>query len=229
MTPVIGITCYLERARWGTWDRRVALLPDAYVARVQDAGAHAVLLPPDPASGADLVGRLDGLLLAGGPDVDPARYGAAAHPLTVCHPERDAGEFAVLAAALELDLPVLGVCRGAEVLAVHYGGTLHQHLPDLLGGDRRHQPGDGVYGRHTARFARGSLVADVYGEHAEINSYHHQAVDDPGGLIVTGRSDDVLVEAVEDPARRFVLGLQWHPEQDGDVRPFSALVTAARS
>jgi putative glutamine amidotransferase len=225
--PVIGITCYVEHATWGAWERRAALLPYPYVERLREAGAYPVVLPPDPEAGTDLLGRLDGLVLAGGADVDPERYGAPVHPATITRPERDAGEMAMLAAALELDLPVLGVCRGAEVLAVYYGGTLHQHLPDLLGSER-HLPGAGVYGHHGARFLPGSMIAKLYGEHTEINSYHHQAIADPGGLAVTGWSDDEVVEAVEDPAHRFVLGVQWHPEQAGDVRPFAALVDAAR-
>ena len=242
MRPLIGITCYVELANWGGWDRRAALLPYQYVQRVREAGGLPVVLPPDPDTAVELVGRLDGLVLAGGADVEPARYGAAAHPATVCRPERDAGELAVLAAALAVDLPVLGVCRGAEVLAVQYGGTLHQHLPDLLDGDHRHLPEPGVYGRHGVWFAKGSTVAAIYGgEYLKVNSYHHQAVADPGRLRVTGWSDDDLpagagrtaglptgvIEAVEDPDRRFVLGVQWHPEQDGDTGPFAALVAAA--
>jgi putative glutamine amidotransferase len=226
---LIGITAYVEQARWGVWDQRAVLVPERYVAMVRAAGARAVLLPPDEAGAADLVRRLDGLLLSGGADIEPARYGAAdRHELTVTRPDRDAGEFSVLEAALDADLPVLGVCRGMELLAVAYGGALHQHLPDVLGGDLRHQPAPGVYGSHPARFAPGSRAAAIFGERAEVNSYHHQAVADPGKLAVTGWSDDDLVEVVEDPSRRFVFGVQWHPEAMADVRPFAALVAAAR-
>jgi putative glutamine amidotransferase len=227
--PLVGITAYAEPARWGVWDTRAVLVPEAYVRMVRDAGARPVVLPPDdlggPADAAALVARLDGLVLAGGADVEPARYGAVAHPTTRTRPDRDAGELAVLAAALDADLPVLGVCRGMELLAVAYGGTLVQHLPDLLGNER-HQPAPGVYGTHPARFAPGSRAAAVFGPTAEINSYHHQAVDKPGTLAVTGWADDDVVEAVEDPRLRFVLGVQWHPEEAGDVRPFAALVAA---
>ncbi|HLL67025.1 MAG TPA: gamma-glutamyl-gamma-aminobutyrate hydrolase family protein [Micromonosporaceae bacterium] len=226
MTAVIGVTAYVEPARWGPWDARAALLPEGYVRLIAAAGGRAIILPPDERDAKDLIGRLDGLVLAGGADVDPARYGAPAHPRTVCRPDRDAGELAVLAAALDADLPVLGVCRGAELLAVGYGGTLHQHLPDVLGNER-HQPAPGVYGMHPATFTPGSLVAGIFGATAEINSYHHQAVDDPGGLTVTGWADDGVIEAVEDPERRFVLGVQWHPEEAADIRPFAALVRAA--
>ena len=139
MKPVIGITSYVDNARWGVWDARAVLVPDSYVQMVRAAGGRAVVLPPDDADATDLVRRLDGLVLAGGADVDPARYGARPHPRTVFKPDRDEGEFAVVGAALAADLPILGVCRGTELLAIAYGGTLHQHLPDLIGNER-HQP-----------------------------------------------------------------------------------------
>jgi putative glutamine amidotransferase len=223
--PLVGITAYVEPARWGVWDTRAVLIPEGYARLVQEAGARPVVLPPSPDGAADLIRRLDGLVLAGGADIEPAHYGAPAHPLTKTRPDRDGGEFAVLAAALDADLPVLGVCRGMELLAVACGGTLTQHLPDVLGNER-HQPSPGVYGAHPARFAPGSLAAGIFGEVAEVNSYHHQAVDDPGSLTVTGWADDDVIEAVEDPGRRFVLGVQWHPEEASDVRPFAALVKA---
>ena len=225
--PLIGITAYVEQARWGVWDQRAVLIPDSYVRMVQAAGGRAVVVPPDESDAPDLVARLDGLVLAGGADIEPARYGAQPHVTTVTRPDRDRGELAVLSAALEADRPVLGVCRGMELLAVAYGGTLHQHLPDLLG-TTRHQPAPGVYGAHPAHFVAGSYAAKIFGAHADVNSYHHQAVDDPGTLTVTGRCDDGIIEALEDPALRFVLGVQWHPEAAGDPRPFAALVTAAR-
>jgi putative glutamine amidotransferase len=224
--PLIGITCYVEQARWGNWDMRAVLVPESYVRLVREAGARAVVVPPDDADAPDLIRRLDGLVLAGGADISPERYGAAAHELTITRPDRDAGELAVLGAALDADLPVLGVCRGVELLAVAYGGSLHQHLPDLLD-TMRHAPEPGVYGAHKARFAPGSRAAAIFGDTAEVNSYHHQAIADPGGLTVTGWSDDEVIEAAEDPARRFVFGVQWHPEAAGDVRPFAALVRAA--
>jgi len=133
---------------------------------------------------------------------------------------------AVARAAVDIDLPVLGVCRGMELLAVAYGGTLHQHLPDLLGHER-HQPGAGVQGMHAAHFVAGSRAAKIFGASAEVNSYHHQAIDDPGRLTVTGWAEDDVIEAVEDPSLRFLVGVQWHPEAQLDVRPFAALVEAA--
>ncbi len=227
MRPLIGITAYVEPAAWGVWEMRAVLVPEAYVLMVTEAGGRAVVLPPDSAGAADLVRRLDGLVLAGGADIEPSRYGAEPHELTVTRPDRDAGEAAVLGAALDADLPVLGVCRGMELLAVAYDGRLHQHLPDVLGGASKHAPAPGVYGSHQATFAPGSIAATVFGAAAEVNSYHHQAVSDPGKLTVTGRADDGVIEAVEDPGRRFVLGVQWHPEMAGDPRPFRALVEAA--
>jgi putative glutamine amidotransferase len=223
---LIGITSYVEQARWGAWDMRAVLVPESYVRLVHEAGARAVVVPPDEVDAPDFVRRLDGLVLAGGADIEPARYGAAPHELTVTRLDRDRGEFAVLNAALDADLPVLGVCRGAELLAVAYSGTLYQHLPDRLGTER-HAPEPGVFGAHPARFVPGSRAAAIFGETAEVNSYHHQAIADSGELIVTGWSDDDVIEAVEDPARRFVIGVQWHPEAAGDVRPFAALVRAA--
>jgi putative glutamine amidotransferase len=225
MRPVIGVTAYVEQAHWGPWqDLPTVLLPYTYVSVVAAAGGRAVVLPPDDLD-ADVLDRLDGLLLAGGADVDPARYGAAPEPLTEPRPDRDAGEITLLRAALDRDLPVLGVCRGMQLLAVAYGGRLHQHLPDVLGHEK-HRPGAGVYGSHGVRWRPGSRIAALMGTDTEVNTYHHQGVADPGGLTVTGWADDGLPEAVEDPALSFVLGVQWHPEAVGDLRTFQALVEA---
>jgi putative glutamine amidotransferase len=183
------------------------------------------VLPPD-GSDADVLGMLDGLVLAGGADLDPEWYGAPAEPLTDTRPARDAGELLLTRAALDADLPVLGVCRGMQLLVVAAGGRLHQHLPDVLGHEK-HRPAPGVYGSQPARFTDGSRIAALMGDDVEINCYHHQGVADPGTLTVTGRADDGLPEAVEDPARRFVLGVQWHPEVTRDERLFGALVRAA--
>jgi putative glutamine amidotransferase len=221
--PVIGITCYVEHARWGTWDMSAALLPYRYVEQVAAAGALPVLLPPRTAEAAEVLDRLDGLVIAGGADVDPGRYGEEPHPETEgLRPDRDAGEFAILAEALRRDLPVLGICRGMQVMAVHAGGRLIQHMPDEVG-HHGHRPGPGEYGTHGARFAPGSLVASLLGETAEVNSYHHQGVADPGTLTVTGWADDGTVETLEVPGRRFALGVQWHPEATPDNRLFLAL------
>lgn len=234
--PVIGISTYVEPASWGPWrEVPAALLPYGYVRAVTAAGGQPVLLPPDvggagesarPAA-ADLLGVLDGLVLAGGADLDPRLYDAPAHPETRSRPDRDSSEVALLTSALAADLPVLGVCRGMQLLAVAHGGRLHQHLPDVVG-HHRHQPGPGLYGSHPVSFAPGSRIAALMAGVAEVNAYHHQGVADPGTLTVTGWADDGVVEAVEDPARRFVVGVQWHPEAADDGRLFAALVTAAR-
>ncbi|GAB3955944.1 gamma-glutamyl-gamma-aminobutyrate hydrolase family protein [Micromonospora vulcania] len=193
---------------------------------VTAAGGRAVVLPPDDEDDGVLA-VLDGLLLAGGADVGPGRYGQPADPRTEYRPDRDAGELTLLAGALASDLPVLGVCRGMQLLAVAYGGTLHQHLPDVVGHEA-HRPAPGVYGAHPVRFAPGSLAATVLVGVDRVNSYHHQAIADPGRLAVTGWAADGVIEAVEDPSRPFVLGVQWHPENELDPRPITALVGAAR-
>lgn len=230
--PVVGISAYQERARWGVWDLEAVLVPAAYVDAVADAGGVPVVLPPAAVVGeeaAGLVRRLDALVLAGGADVSPARYGAVPHAETVgLRPERDAAEVALLRAAAARDLPLLGVCRGMQVMAVAAGGTLLQHMPDVVG-DARHRPAPGVYGEHGARFAAGSLAARIMGETAPVNSYHHQGVESPGSLVVTGWADDGTPETLEDPSRAFVLGVQWHPEATSDRRVFTALVDAARA
>jgi putative glutamine amidotransferase len=224
--PIIGITTYVEPASWGVWhDVEATLVPNAYVDAVTLAGGRPVLLPPD-GTDAGVLDVLDGLVLAGGADLGPELYGSAPEPLTDTRPVRDAGEMLLARAALQGDVPVLGVCRGMQLLVVAAGGRLHQHLPDVLGHEK-HRPAPGVYGSQPARFAEGSRIAALMGDDVEINCYHHQGVADPGTLTVTGRADDGLPEVVEDPAGRFVLGVQWHPEVIRDVRLFGALVQAA--
>jgi putative glutamine amidotransferase len=227
MRPIIGITSYVLPASWGVWhDLPSALVPYDYVAAVREAGGRAVLLPPDDED-ADVLTALDGLVLAGGPDLEPRWYGAEREPLTESHPERDEGEFLLARRALEIDLPLLGVCRGMQLLTVAAGGRLHQHLPDRLGHEK-HRPAPGVYGEQEARFEPGSRIAALMGDDVAIQCYHHQGVADPGSLTITGRTDDGVPETIEDPARRFVLGVQWHPEVVRDRRLFGALVEAAR-
>jgi putative glutamine amidotransferase len=224
--PLIGISAYVEPADWAVWRGvRAVLVPEAYTRAVTAAGGRAVVLPPDD-SDADVLAILDGLLLAGGADVGPGRYGQQPHPRTEDRPDRDAGELTLLTAALAADLPVLGVCRGMQLLAVAYGGTLDQHLPDVLGSEA-HRPAPAVYGTHPVRFAPGSLAARTMAGIEQVNSYHHQAVATPGRLAVTGWAADGVIEAVEDPGRPFVLGVQWHPEIEPDPRPITALVRAA--
>jgi putative glutamine amidotransferase len=226
MRPIIGITTYVEPASWGVWhDLETTLIPHGYVEAVTLAGGRAVLLPPDDAD-AGVLRVLDGLVLAGGADLGPELYDAPPEPLTDSRPRRDSAEMLLTRAALDADLPILGVCRGMQLLAVAAGGRLHQHLPDVLGHEK-HRPAPGVYGSQQARFAGGSRIAALVGGDVEIDCYHHQGVADAGTLTVTGRTEDGLAEAVEDPARRFVLGVQWHPEVSRDTRLFGALVEAA--
>jgi putative glutamine amidotransferase len=234
--PVIGLCASLERARWGVWDTPAHLLPREYADAVQRAGGLALLLPPDPSALTDpdpLLDLLDGLILAGGSDIDPATYGARAHPATVgINPERDAFEIALAQRAVQRDLPFLGICRGMQVLNVARGGTLLQHLPESHGhDDHRRTPGTFEGSDHQVRLQAGSLAARAAGEEVHRSlSHHHQGVDALGeGLVVTGHSAlDDLPEAVELPGARFVLGVQWHPEADETSRLIAALVDDAR-
>ncbi|TQM45446.1 gamma-glutamyl-gamma-aminobutyrate hydrolase family protein [Pseudonocardia cypriaca] len=226
--PLVGITAYGERARYGVWDNAAVLLPRTYPDVVIAAGGVPVLLPPVLESAA-AVDRLDAVVLAGGPDVGPDRYGASPHPRTgEPRPERDAAELAVLHRALERGIPVLGVCRGAQVLNVGLGGTLVQHVPDAVG-HSGHNPSPGVFGTVEVALEPGSRVGAALGSTATVRCHHHQALDRlADGLVVTGRATDGLVEAVELADVPFVVGVQWHPEEDAtDVRLMAALVTAA--
>lgn len=230
--PVIGICSSLERARFGAWDEVAALLPRAYIDAVQRGGGLAVMLPPDAHAQSDpdeILDLLDGLVLAGGVDVDPASYGAQAGPHTVGSvPERDSFEVALTRRAVERDMPVLGICRGMQVLNVTRGGTLVQHVPDVVGNDE-HRRNVGTFdgNDHPVRLTPGSLAARVAGEEHHIaRSHHHQAIDAVGeGLEVTGWAEgDELPEAVEMPAKRFVVGVQWHPEADQSSRVIANFV-----
>ena len=233
--PVVGICTALEHARWSVWDQEAMLLPRSYVDRVQAAGGRAVLLPPDPRAVEDpdeVLELLDGLILAGGADIDPAAYGAEPHPATTgTVPERDAFEIALTRGALERDLPLLGICRGRQLMNVATGGTLLQHLPDSQGHeDHRRVLGSFDGSDHDVRLAPGSLAARAAGEERHgTKSHHHQGVDRLGeGLVVTGWAElDDLPEAVEMPGRRFALGVQWHPEADPASGVVAALVAAA--
>jgi putative glutamine amidotransferase len=238
MTPVIGITAYDDQAEWRNWKARAALLPYAYVNAVRRGGGRPVLLPPDgdENEASETVVGLDGLVVSGGPDIDPARYGKDRHPRTQPSvPVRDAWDLAVTGAALTAGVPVLAICRGMQVLNVCRGGTLHQHVPDLVD-HKRHEGGTGWYGRHQVRVNPGSMLAGILPEPGffEVPTHHHQAVDLLGhGLRAVAWEEDGVVEAVEaGPSELgglsgFVLGVQWHPEQGDDARLFGALAGAA--
>ncbi len=219
------------------WNQRAALLGFGYITAIQAAGGLAIMIPPDPAlieEPDEMLDRIDGLILAGGADIDPSNYGAEAHPKTRGSvPERDRPEIALTRQAVERDMPVLGICRGMQLINVALGGTLRQHLPDLVGHDEhRRNPGSFENSDHDVRLQPGSLAERAAGEELHgTKSHHHQGIDRLGeGLIVTGRSTlDDLPEAIELPDRRFVLGVQWHPEADEKSRVVGALVDEARA
>jgi len=233
--PMIGLTAYAQRVQYGCNDVLAGMLPMTYVKAVHATGGRAVLITPDDPD-PDVLESLDGIMFSGGGDVDPAHWGAEKHPATDADPLRDTAELILMKAALERDLPTLGVCRGMQVMAVATGGSLHQHLPDLIGHERhRAAPGTdplaadaSAYGRHDVVVKPGSQAQALLGSHLTVNSFHHQAVDDPGTFTPTGWCpDDRVIEIIEDPRRSFALGVQWHPERTGDLRVFAALAEAA--
>jgi putative glutamine amidotransferase len=227
--PLIGITSYLEHATFGIWQADCALLTRDYVDSVARSGGVPVLLPPIGDGAAELVARLDGLILSGGPDVSPSRYGEQQQPRTeATRPDRDAYEFALLAAALAADLPILAICRGAQVLNAALGGTLHQHLPDQVGNEG-HRPRPGRFGTTHVTLTRGSRAAAALGAETTVRCHHHQAIDKVAAdLTVTATAGDGTVEAVEHRTRAFTVGVQWHPEQVAtDDRLTRALIQAA--
>ena len=233
--PTIAITCSIGDIRSGAWDEHAAYSPIAYVRAVQRAGARALLLVADELDAADpqeVLDNIDGVILSGGgSDVVPARYGARRHPKTAAEePGRDDFELALARAARDQDIPLLGICRGMQLLNVAYGGTLHQHLPDVLGHDR-HRELPAAFARHEVRIEPGSLAANATEKHTEaVLSHHHQGPDAIGeGLRVSGRASlDDSPEAIEDRTARFILGVLWHPEEDERSRVVEALVVAAR-
>lgn len=233
--PIIGVTSYLEQAQTGVWDVRASFLPQVYLNGVTDAGGIAVVLPPQPVSAGiaeRIVASLDGIILSGGADVDPARYGQQPHLRTAPPREdRDSFESALLQAAIDVELPFLGICRGAQILNVELGGTLTQHLPDIIG-DNRYQLGDGEFNRIQVEVDPDTQIAEVLGDNPKAPAalYHHQAIDKLGsGLTVTSRSDDGVIQSLELGSVPFGIAVQWHPEENPeDRRLFAGLVRAAR-
>jgi gamma-glutamyl-gamma-aminobutyrate hydrolase PuuD len=223
---VIGITTYVEPASWGHWQLEAALIPYDYVRAVERAGGRALLVPPDDDAIEETLDRLDAIVFSGGNDLEPSSYGAEAHPATGgTNPARDRGELALLQAALARDLPVLAICRGVQVLNAARGGDLVQHLPEVVGHEE-HRAVPGQWSEHGVRVDPSSKVPAVDGT---VRSHHHQGLGRIGeGLREVAWADDGTVEAVEDPDKRFVVGVLWHPEAGADQVLFDRLVEEAR-
>ena len=236
MIPLIGISTYVADVSWSSWERTSAVLPESYFELVAAAGGRPLLLPPPhtgeggPGAGAaEVIAVLDGLVLTGGGDVDPTAYGESPDPhVGGVNPIRDQSERALLACALEADLPVLAICRGCQILNVELGGTLHQHLPDTIGEDT-HRRAPLVFGDVDVATEPGTRAAEIFGATTTVLCSHHQSISQLGrGLVPTAHASDGVIEAVELPDARFVLGVQWHPEEGLDRRPFDALMAAAK-
>jgi putative glutamine amidotransferase len=232
--PVIGVTSYVEPATWSHWrDVPAALVPFAYVRQIRGAGGLALVVPPLPEDATEddareILSRVDGLIIAGGVDVEPSRYGHDPHPLTRSpRPDRDDSELLLARVTADDDVPLLGVCRGMQVMAVAAGGTLEQHLPDVIG-TTTHAPGVGMYGTHLVRPAPGTVVGRILGDEVTVATYHHQGVADAPGYLSSAWAEDGILEAIEDPDAMFRVGVQWHPEAGDDARLFEWLVEAAR-
>jgi putative glutamine amidotransferase len=227
--PIIGVTTYLTSARFGAWEEDSALVPASYVRAVEAAGGRALLVPPSMDGIDETLDRLDGLLFSGGSDLDPELYGQDRHPETNgVAPERDEAELALLSAALERDMPVLAVCRGSQVLNVGLGGDLVQHLPEVVG-DNKHKHTPGTFADHDVDLVSGTRVQQILGDHAPVKSHHHQGYGRLGeGLREAARANDGTIKALEDPARRFAVGVLWHPEAGEDFALFEELVAEAR-
>jgi putative glutamine amidotransferase len=226
--PVIGITTYVTPAKWSYWDTEAALIPADYVYAVERAGGRALLVPPSEDGVEETLQALDGLLFSGGSDLDPGLYDQEPHEETFgIHEARDRAELALLEAALERDMPVLAICRGSQVLNVARGGDLVQHLPEVVG-DEKHKHTPGTFADHDVTLEEGTRLGSLLGDHAPVKSHHHQGIGRIGqGLRVAAHAEDGTVEAVEDPDRRFAVGVLWHPEAGEDARLFEELVREA--
>ena len=226
--PVIGITTYVTPAKWSYWDTEAALIPADYVYAVERAGGRALLVPPSEDGVEETLQALDGLLFSGGSDLDPGLYDQQPHDETFgIHEGRDRAELALLEAALERDMPVLAICRGSQVLNVARGGDLVQHLPEVVG-DEKHKHTPGTFADHEVTLEDGTRLGSLLGDRAPVKSHHHQGIGRIGeGLRVAAHAEDGTVEAVEDPDRRFAVGVLWHPEAGEDARLFEELVREA--
>jgi putative glutamine amidotransferase len=227
--PLIGITTYVTPAKWSYWELEAALIPADYVRAVERAGGRALLVPPSEDGVEETLEALDGLLFSGGSDLDPGLYEQEPHDETFgIHEERDRAELALLEAALQRDMPVLAICRGSQVLNVARGGDLVQHIPDVVG-DEKHKHTPGAFADHDVTLADGTRLASLLGDRAPVKSHHHQGIGRIGeGLRVAAHAEDGTVEAVEDPNRRFAVGVLWHPEAGEDMQLFEELVREAK-
>lgn len=225
MRPLIGITCYVDHARWGVWETQAALLPYGYVVAVQRAGGRAVLLPPCDDTAPETVAALDGIIFSGGPDLDPALYGAEPEPdIIATRTQRDSSEVALMKAALESRTPLLGICRGMQLLNVVLGGDLDQDLPGIL-----HLEQPGQLARHDVTIAPDCSLGRLLGERAPVHSHHHQGLRQLGaGLTAVAWAEDGVVEGIE-VHKGSGIGVMWHPEVSEDRRLFEALVAEARA
>tara|TARA_B100000212_G_scaffold188027_1_gene141840 strand:- start:4744 stop:5433 length:690 start_codon:yes stop_codon:yes gene_type:complete len=228
MKPIIGITCCMREARYSDFVRHAAILPSAYISMVDKVGGVPMIIPP-AGDMTILLDSIDGLIVSGGPDISPANYNEEPGPMTTeFYPEQDYSEMGLIERALERDMPLLGICRGMQILSVAHGGRMHQHLDTTPG----HEGHGGFFGKSTEHgvvVERGSQLASIMGDSFTVNSLHHQGVSDAGSLEVTARADhDGLIEGVERKDKKFCLGVQWHPERKGHDLLFSALIQAAR-
>jgi putative glutamine amidotransferase len=229
MRPVIGITSYAEEVQMGVWIEEAAVVPLAYVRAVEEAGGRPLVVPPVEDGVEETLDALDGVVFSGGGDLDPRLYGAEAHTETDSpKPWRDEPELRLIEAAIRRDMPMLAICRGSQLLNVVRGGDLVQHLPELVGHDRhKHEPG--TFSEHDVRVAPDSRLGRLLGEHAPVKSHHHQGIGRIGdGLREVAWAEDGVVEGLEDPNRRFALGVLWHPEEGEDFALFKGLVYEAR-
>lgn len=226
--PVIGVTTSVNVRDYETPEQAVVMIPANYPQAIRRAGGIPILLT----EGDDvetLLARLDGIIIAGGRDVDPARYGEEPHERTDnLRPEQDTWESALIATAIERDLPLLCVCRGHQLLAVERGGRLHQHLPETPGYEKHGATG-GEWSNHAVEIDPNSRLGSILGTNVIGNSGHHQGVADAGDLTIVGRTEDGLIEAVELPGASFLLSMQWHPEMLNQTKVFDALIEAARA
>jgi len=228
MKPIVGISCPVVHAIYGKWERKSALLPIDYIEIVEAAGGIPVIIPPTGNS-EEIVERIDCLIISGGPDLDPSSYGQKENGSIEYSLEQDDSEFRIMNEAINRDMPVLGICRGMQLMSVLHGGSMHQHL-DSTDDFNQHGKYWGEFSEHKVCAEKNSLLEKLMGRLIDVNSFHHQGVANAGSLCITGYSEhDNLIEAVERPDLKFFLGVQWHPERIEHLPLFIALIEAARS